>query len=63
VRVVTGFDHGRSRSIQRSFTVRGDGDSAEQACRDLVAQYGSTRAGLSQAVAAVTVGVLRCFAL
>jgi hypothetical protein len=58
VRVVTGFDSARSRSIQRSFTVRGDAVLAERARRDLVAQYGATRAGVSYAAAAVTVGEL-----
>jgi integrase len=58
VRVVTGFDSVRSRSIQRSFTVRGDAASVEQARRDLVAGYGATRAGPGHAAAAVTVGEL-----
>jgi hypothetical protein len=41
VRVVVGFDPGRSRSIQRSFTVHGDVGLAAPARRDLVAEYGS----------------------
>jgi hypothetical protein len=58
VRVVVGFDPGRAHSIQRSFTVRGDATLAAQARRDLVAEYGSTRAGISYAASAVTVGEL-----
>jgi integrase len=58
VRVVVGFDPGRSRSIQRSFTVRGDAALAARARRELVAEYGSTRAGVSHAASAVTVGEL-----
>ena len=58
MRVVVGFDPGRSRSIQRSFTVRGDAALAARARRELVAEYGSTRAGVSHAASAVTVGEL-----
>src|SRR5690242_10567434 len=58
VRVVVGFDPGRGRSIQRSFTVRGDAMLAARARRDLVAEYGSTRVGISHTASAVTVGEL-----
>ena len=56
VRVVVGFDPGRARSIQRSFTVHGDADLAGQARRELVAEYGSTCADMRHAAPAVTVG-------
>jgi len=56
VRVVVGFDPGRARSIQRSFTVHGDAALAGKARRELVAEYGSTRAELRYAASAVTVG-------
>jgi hypothetical protein len=58
VRVVVGFDPGRARSIQRSFTVHGDAGLAGQARRELVAEYGSTRAEMRHAASAVTVGEL-----
>jgi hypothetical protein len=40
VRVVVGFDPGRARSIQRSFTVHGDAALAGKARRELAAEYG-----------------------
>jgi integrase len=55
VRVVVGFDPGRARSIQRSFTVHGDAALAGKARRELVAEYGSTRAGIRHAAPVVTV--------
>jgi hypothetical protein len=58
VRVVVGFDPGRARSIQRSFTVHGDAALAGKARGELVAQYGSARAGIRHAASAVTVGEL-----
>jgi hypothetical protein len=58
VRVVVGFDPGRGRSIQRSFTVHGDAVLAGQARRELVAGYGSTRSGVRHAASVVTVGEL-----
>jgi hypothetical protein len=58
VRVVVGFDPGRARSIQRSFTVRGDADLAVKARRELVAEYGSTRGDIRCMASAVTVGEL-----
>jgi hypothetical protein len=47
VRVVVGFDPRRSRSIQRSFTVRGDAALAARARRDLVAPNRARRAPTS----------------
>ena len=58
VRVVVGFDPGRSRSIQRSFTVRGDAGLAARARRDLVAEYGSARSDVRHMASVVTVGEL-----
>ena len=58
VRVVVGFDPARARSIQRSFTVHGDAALAGKARGELVAEYGSTCAGLRHAASAVTVGEL-----
>ena len=58
VRVVVGFEPGRSRSIQRSFTVHGDAALAARARRDLVAEYGSARSDVRHTASAVTVGEL-----
>jgi len=58
VRVVVGFDPGRGRSIQRSFTVHGDAALAGKARRELVAEYGSARSDVGRTAAAVTVGEL-----
>jgi hypothetical protein len=58
VRVVVGFDPGRGRSIQRSFTVHGDAALASRARRDLVAEFGSTRSVVRHTALAVTVGEL-----
>ena len=58
VRVVVGFDAGRRRSIQRSFTVHGDAALAGRARGELVAEYGSARSDIKCAASAVTVGEL-----
>jgi hypothetical protein len=58
VRVVVGFDPGRARSIQRSFTAHGDAVLAARARRELVAGYGSTRSDVRHMASAVTVGEL-----
>jgi integrase len=58
VRVVVGFDPGRARSIQRSFTVHGDAALAGTARRELVEEYGSSRSDIGRAAPAVTVGEL-----
>jgi integrase len=55
---VVGFDPGRGRSIQRSFTVRGDAALAARARRELVAGYSSTRSDLRHTGSAGTVGEL-----
>ena len=47
---MVGFDPGRSRSIQRSFTVHGDAALAARARRDLVAEYSSTRSASGTAI-------------
>jgi len=49
VRVVVGFDPGRGRSIQPSFTVHGDAALAGQACRELAAGYGLARSDIRAA--------------
>jgi integrase len=43
IRVVVGFDQSRGRSVQRSFTVRGDGALAERRRAELVEDFGRTR--------------------
>ena len=43
IRVVVGFDAVRGRSVQRSFTVRGDAVFAEHRRRELVEDHGVTR--------------------
>jgi integrase len=58
VRVVVGFDPGRARSIQRSFTVCGDAALATRRRQELVAEYGSTRSDVRHTAPAVTVGEL-----
>ena len=58
VRVVVGFDPARGRSIQRSFTVRGDAALAGRARRELVAECGSIRSDIRCAASVVTVGEL-----
>jgi hypothetical protein len=40
IRVVVGFDPVHARSVQRSFTVHGDDEIAEQRRRELVDDYG-----------------------
>jgi integrase len=58
IRVVVGFDAVHSRSVQRSFTVRGDGVFAEKRRRELVEDYGVTRVDFTTAGARLTVGEL-----
>jgi len=58
VRVVAGHGPARGRSIQRSFTVRGDAALAGQARRELVAEYGSARDDIRRSASVVTVGEL-----
>jgi hypothetical protein len=40
IRVVVGFDTVHAQSVQRSFTVRGDEEAAEQRRRELVGDFG-----------------------
>src|SRR5437773_4571696 len=58
VRVVVGFDMVRGRSVQRSFTVRGDAAFAEQRRRELVEDHGVTRVDFATAGARSTLGEL-----
>ena len=58
IRVVVGFDAVRVRSVQRSFTVRGDHAFAEQRRRELVDDYGVSRVDYTTAGARMTVGEL-----
>jgi hypothetical protein len=58
IRVVVGFDGVRGRSVQRSFTVHGDADYAEQRRRVLVDDHGVTRVDFAVAGARLTVGEL-----
>jgi hypothetical protein len=58
IRVVVGFDAVLGRSVQRSFTVRGDSLFAEKRRRELVEDYGVTRVELTTAGARLTVGEL-----
>jgi integrase len=56
--VVVGFDMVHGRSVQRSFTVRGDVSFAEQRRRELVEDHGGTRIDFATAGARLTVGEL-----
>jgi integrase len=58
IRVVVGFDMVRGRSVQRSFTVRGDAVFAEQRRRELVEDHGVTRVDFATAGARLTLGEL-----
>ena len=55
---MVGFDPIRARSVQRSFTVHGDADYAEQRRRELVEDYGVHRITFSSEAARLTVGEL-----
>ena len=55
---MVGFDPGRGRGVQRSFTVHGDAALAGRARRELVAGYGSARSDVRCTASAVTVGEL-----
>lgn len=56
--MVVGFDVVHVRSVQRSFTVRGDAVFAEQRRRELVEDHGVTRVDFATAGARLTVGEL-----
>ncbi len=58
IRVVVGFDAGRGRSVQRSFTVHGDAEFAERRRRELVHDYAVTRIDFTTAGARLTVAEL-----
>jgi len=58
IRIVVGFDPVRGRSVQRSFTVRGDREHAEARRRELVADVGATRVDATATGARMTVGEL-----
>jgi hypothetical protein len=58
VRVVVGFDPVVGRSVQRSFTVRGDAALAEQRRRELVTDFGISRFSVTTSAARMNVGDL-----
>jgi integrase len=58
IRVVVGYDPARGRSVQRSFTVHGDSDHAQQRREDLVDDVGVTRVDLTTAGGRMTLGEL-----
>jgi hypothetical protein len=58
IRVVVGFDPIRARSLQRSFTVRGDAEQAEHSRQELVEDFGVSRVLFSGAAAGLTVADL-----
>jgi integrase len=58
IRVVVGFDASQGHSAQRSFTVRGDAEYAEQRRRELVELWGVTRVDVTSEGAWMTVSDL-----
>lgn len=58
VRVVVGFDPVHGRSVQRSFTIHGDGASAQARRRELVDDFAVTRVSFTCAGAQLRVGAL-----
>lgn len=58
IRVVVGFDPVHARSVQRSFTVRGDAEFAERRRRELVDDYGVNRVAFTTEAARLTVADL-----
>jgi integrase len=58
IRIVVGFDPVRGRSVQRSFTVRGDEAAAQARRRELVDDLGATRVGATTVAGRMTVGAL-----
>jgi len=58
IRIVVGFDPVRGRSVQRSFTVRGDREHAEARRRELVADVGIIRVDVTALGGRMTVGEL-----
>ena len=55
IRVVVGFDPIRARSLQRSFTIRGDAEQAEHSRQQLVEDFGVSRVLFSGEAAGLTV--------
>jgi integrase len=58
IRVVVGFDPVFGRSVQRSFTVHGDGEVAQRRRRELVDDYGVSRVANTTEAARLTVAEL-----
>ena len=58
IRVVVGFDPVHARSVQRSFTVHGDKEAAEQRRRELVADFGISRIAFASEASRLTVAEL-----
>jgi hypothetical protein len=58
IRVVVGFDPVHSRSVQRSFTVHGDNEAAEQRRRELVDDFGISRIAFASEASRLTVAEL-----
>jgi len=56
IRVVVGFDPVHVRSVQRSFTVHGDEEAAEQRRRELVDDFGISRAAFASEASRLSVG-------
>ena len=58
IRVVVGFDPVHARSVQRSFTVHGDEEAAEQRRRELVDDFGISRVAFASEASRLSVGAL-----
>jgi len=58
VRVVVGFDPVRNRSVQRSFTVHGDEEFAQQRRSELSSDFGVSRVNFTTEAARLTVAEL-----
>ena len=58
IRVVVGFDPVHARSVQRSFTVHGDEEAAEQRRRELVDDFGISRIAFASEASRLSVGEL-----
>ena len=56
--MVVGFDPVHSRSVQRSFTVHGDNEAAEQLRRELVDDFGISRIAFASEASRLTVAEL-----
>ena len=58
IRVVVGFDPVHAGSVQRSFTVHGDEEVAEQRRRELVDDFGISRVAFPSEASRLSVGEL-----